>query len=59
MIDLKEIKQAIAAYGLHLTLVRKMVKIWAFSNKATPQDGAQLISEVLESGLQLLWSCFF
>ena len=59
MTDLKEIKQAIVAYGLHSSFVREMVKMWAFSSKAMPQDWAQLISAVLESGQQLLWRCFF
>ena len=59
MTDLKEIKQAIVAYGLHLSFVRKMVKMWAFSSKATTQDWTQLISAVLENGQQLLWRCFF
>ena len=36
-----------------------MVKTWAFSSKAMPQDWIQLISAVLESGSQLLWRCFF
>ena len=36
-----------------------MVKTWAFSNKATPQDWAQLISTVLKSGQHLLWKCIF
>ena len=52
MTNLKEIRQAIVAYGLHLSFVREMVKMWVFSNKATPQDWAQLISAFLESGSQ-------
>ena len=58
MTDLKEVKQAIEAYRLHSSFVREIVKTWYFSNKAMPQDWAQLISAVLESGQQLLWRCF-
>ena len=58
MTDLNVIKQAIEAYELHSSFVRKMVKMWAFSSKATPQDWAQLMSEVLESGLQLIGGAF-
>ena len=58
MSDLREIKQAIVAYRLHLSFVREMVKTWAFSNKATSHNWTQLISTVLESGLQLHWRCF-
>ena len=47
MSDLREIKQVIVNY------VREMVKAWAFSNKATSHDWAQLTSAVLESGPQL------
>ena len=58
MNNLKEIKQAVVAYGLHLFFVREVVKMWAFSSKATTQDWTQFISAVLESGPQLLWRCF-
>ena len=57
--DLKEIKQAIAACGLHSSFVREIVKMWTFSSKAKSQDWAQLISAVIESGPQLLWRYFF
>ena len=36
-----------------------MVKTWALSSKAMPQYWTQLISAVLESGLQVLWKDFF
>ena len=55
MTDLKEIKQAIVVYGIHSSFIRKMVKTRASGNKAMPQDWIQLISVVLENGLQLLW----
>ena len=50
MTDLKEVKQAIVAYGLHSSFVRKIVKTWVFSSKDMPQDWTQLISKVIESG---------
>ena len=50
MTDLKEIKQAIVSYGIHSSFIREMVKMWASSNKAMPQDWIQLISVVLENG---------
>ena len=54
MTDLKKNKQEIVVYRPHSSFVREMLKTWAFSSKATPQDWAQLISAVLESGPQLL-----
>ena len=59
MTNLKEIKQAIIAYGLHSSFVKEMVKTWASSNQETPQDWTQLISAVLESEPQLLWGYHF
>ena len=47
MSDLKEIKQVIVTYRLHLSFVKAMVKTWPFSNKTNPHDWAQLISVVL------------
>ena len=58
MADLKEIKQAIVSYGIHLSFVREMAKMQASSNKAMPQDWIQLFSAVLENGTQLLWKCY-
>ena len=59
MADLKEIIQAIVSYGIHLSFIREMVKMWTSSKKATLQDWTQLISAVLESVLQLLWQCYW
>ena len=54
MDDLKEIKQAVVAYGLHSSFVREIDKTSAFISKATPPDWVELISAVLESGTQVL-----
>ena len=59
MNDLKEIKQAIMNFGLHLFFVKEMFKTWSISNRATPHDWVKLISAVLESGPQLHWKCLF
>ena len=45
---LKEIMQTILSYALHSLFVRKIMKVWASSNKATPHNWLQLISAVLE-----------
>ena len=58
MTDLKEIKQAIVSYGIHLSFVREMVKMWASSKKAVPQDWIQLISAIQENRPQLFWKCY-
>lgn len=42
-----------------MPFIREMVKTWASSNKAMPQDWIQLISAVLDNGLQLLWKCYW
>ena len=55
---LKEIKQAILSYGLHIPFVREMVKAWASRNKIIPHNWLQLVSPVLKDGPQLLWKCY-
>ena len=59
MNDLKEFKQAIVNYGLHSSFVRKMLKSWALSSRATSQDWNQLTSAVLENGPLLHFKCLF
>ena len=59
MNDLKEFKQAIVNYGLHSSFVREMLKSWALSSRATPQDWNQLISAVLENGPLWHFKCLF
>ena len=44
MRNLKEIKQAIVSYGLHSPFVRKMMEMWASSDKATPYNWLPLVN---------------
>ena len=59
MNDLKEFKQTIVNYGLHSSFVREMLKSWALSSRATPQDWNQLMSAVLENGPLWHFKCLF
>ena len=59
MNDLKEFKQAIVNYGLHSSFVREMLKSWALSSRATPQDWNQLTSAVLENRPLWHFKCLF
>ena len=54
MSDLKEIKQAIVSYGLHLPFVREMVKTWASSTKLPHTIGlARVITLILRNRLTM------
>ena len=59
MSDLKEIKQVIVNYGLHVSFFREMLNTWALSNKTTLHVCVQLTSAVLESNPQLHFRCLF
>ncbi|XP_049981111.1 endogenous retrovirus group K member 5 Gag polyprotein-like [Alexandromys fortis] len=57
--DLKEIKQAVTAFGMHSSFVKEMLKSWAIMSRPTPLDWTQMTSAVLESGTHLRWKCLF
>ena len=58
MKDLKDIQQMVISYGMHSPCVREMAKIWASTNGVAPHDWLQLVSVVLEDGMQLQWKCY-
>lgn len=53
MKDLKDIKEAVVSYVMHLPYVKQLGNAWATRNRVTPSHWLQLVSALLELGSQL------
>lgn len=59
MTELKGIKQAMVAYGVHSPYVKELLSTWATANKITPLDWNNLISAVLDQFSQIKWKALW